>query len=94
MYGSDTSIDIIVYCDNRNLVDCIGSCTSLEDKRLLIDIAVLRDMVSHGEINDIKWVSTDKQLANCMTKQGASSCSLIHILNNKLKFDFDQAVFI
>ena len=94
IYGSDTSVNVVVYCDNRNLVDCIKSCTSIEDKRLLVDVSVLRDMVSHGEINDIKWVSTDKQLSNCMTKQGAPSYSLIHALNNKLKFDFDNAVFV
>ena len=53
IYGSDTSVNVVVYCDNRNLVDCIKSCTSIEDKRLLVDVSVLRDMVSHGEINDI-----------------------------------------
>ena len=61
---------------------------------MTIDVSVLRDMVSHGEIDNIKWVSTDKQLSNCMTKQGAPSYSLIHALNNKLKFDFDNAVFV
>ena len=87
-------IDILVYCDNRNLVDCVKTCTSVEDKRLLIDIAVLRDMVSCKEVSEVKWILTDKQLSNCLTKQGASTQSLVHVLNNDLKFDFDKVLFI
>ena len=92
--GSDMNIDIVIYCDNRNLVDCVKSSTSIEDKRLLIDIAVLRDMLSQKEISEIIWIPTDKQLSNCLTKQGASSQSLVHVLNNDLKFNFNDAIFV
>ena len=86
-------IDVLMYCDHRNLVDCIKTWTRVQDKRLLIDIAVLRDMVSRKEISEIKWIPTEKQLSNCMTKHGTSAQSLIYILNNKLKFNFGDAIF-
>ena len=91
--GSGLDVDILIYCDNRNIVDCVKTCTSIQDKRLLIDIAVLRDMLSRKEISEIIWIPTDKQLSNCLTKQGASAQSLIKILNNTLKFNFNEVTF-
>ena len=62
-----------VHCmvDNKSLYDTIYSSKSVEDKRLRIDIAVLRDMLSRGEIASVSWVSTKLQLADSLTKRGA-----------------------
>ena len=58
-----------------------------------IDACVLRDMIRNKEINDFRWVPTDMQLSNALTKQGASAYSLIELLNNKLRFDLSNLVF-
>ena len=42
------TINIYIYCDNENLVNAVHSSTNLEDKRLLIDICVLRGMLAQN----------------------------------------------
>ena len=48
----------------------------MEDRRLRIDIAVLRNMLERGEVEEVSWVDTSLQLADCLTKKGASSRQL------------------
>ena len=61
------------YVDNKSLVDALQSCKNVEDRRLRIDIAVLRDMLERREVEEVSWVNTSMQLADCLTKKGASS---------------------
>ena len=70
---SSTPIETCVLCDNRNLVNSVHSSTNLEDKRLLIDVSIIRDMLERKELTQFMWVPTEHQLANSLTKQGASS---------------------
>lgn len=90
---NSNSVDVVIYCDNRNLVDSVYSTTNIEDKRLLIDVCVLRDMVECGEIKQFTWVPTDLQVANCLTKQGAPTNNLVRILNEKLFIDITCGKF-
>ena len=80
------SVKTLVLCDNNNLVTAAHSTTNLEDKRLIIDISVLRDLLNRGELSEFRWVSTKLQIANSLTKAGACDKDLTQILNNKLKF--------
>ena len=82
-----------VFCDNNNLVKAVHSSTNLEDKRLVIDISVLRDLVQQRELTAFLWVETKCQLADTLTKRGASDKLLVDVLNKKLHFNFDSAYF-
>ena len=86
-------IRTMIYCDNKSLVNSVYSSTNVEDKRLRIDICVLRDMIANKEVSDVVWISKNLQIANCMTKNGASIYSLLFVLNNKLVFNFSNGVF-
>ena len=70
------------YVDNRSLVDALKSTTSVEDKSLRINIAVLRDMLQRKDIEDVMWVKAAHQLANALTKKGASSDDLLCALSS------------
>ena len=88
------SIDTCVYCDNQNLVKAVHSSTNLEDKRLIIDISILRDMLEQNELTHLKWVPTEHQLANSLTKQGASNKLLLSVFNdNNLRFHKNHGIF-
>ena len=65
------------YTDNRQLHDAVYSIKPIQDKRLRIDIAILREMILNGEVDRIDWVDTHYQLADCLTKYGASSEKLL-----------------
>ncbi len=86
-------IDTFVYCDNKNLVNAAHSSTNVEDKRLVIDVSMLRDFLEHKELTGFVWVPTEKQLANPLTKRGASDKQLLNVFNNCSKFCFSSVEF-
>lgn len=90
---SPGKIRISVLCDNRSLVDAVHSSTSVENKRLQIDVSILREMVEKGEIHQFRWIETKYQVANTLTKCGASSDYLLSILRCSLKYDFNNGIF-
>ena len=83
-----------IFCDNKNLVNSVHSSTNIEDKRLIVDISALRDFLQQQELSDFVWVPTERQLANALTKQGASDELLLKVFNDKMTFKFDSAVFV
>ena len=87
-------IKCLIYCDNKNLVNAVYSSTKVEDQRLQIDICVLRGMIDNGELSKFCWVPTKLQIANCLTKQGASVYDMLNILNKKLRFNFSDGTFM
>ena len=67
--------------DSKSLVDHLESTRVVDDSRIRVDIARLKEMIKLGEIS-VRWVSTDNQLADPMTKQGASATKLVEVLEN------------
>ena len=63
---------ISCYVDNKSLIDVLYSSKSVDHRRLRIDIAVLVGMLERGEIQRVSWVDSASQLADCLTKRGAS----------------------
>ena len=84
---------IHVYSDNKSLIESVHSSTSVDDKHLQINISVLRDMLKH-ELKELRWLPSDKNLADCLTKSGASHEYLIRVLRNDLTFDIKSGVFV
>lgn len=70
--SSCRALKIYCYVDNKSLVDALYSCRNIEDRRLRIDIAVLKDMLEKKEITEVSWIDKSQQLADCLTKKGAS----------------------
>ena len=50
---------------------------AVSDKRLKLDFAVLRDMLDKEEIEKVSWLDGSHQLADCLTKRGASTRKLL-----------------
>ena len=49
------------------------------DKRLRVDISSLREMHDKGEVN-FRWIEGDNQLADVLTKRGATKKKLLNVL--------------
>ena len=69
------------YTDNRSLTDTLVTKRVISDRRLRVDVARLREMVAEEEIR-VTWVKDKSQVADALTKRGASSVSLIEVLNS------------
>ena len=41
-------------------------------------------MVKTNVIQDVRWIQSTGQLANCLTKQGADRKSLVELLKNEI----------
>ena len=75
------------YVDNKSLVESLGSSKLVDDRRLRIDMAVLKDMISKKEISLVSWIPTMHQLANALTKRGASVAGLLSAVSGQLQLE-------
>ena len=64
------------YVDSKSLVDNIQLSKLLTEKRLRVDLAATRQSVERGVI----WVHGHDQIADRLTKAGASSAKLLEAL--------------
>ena len=62
-------------------MDALKSTHLVEDRRLRIDIGMLKQNLEY-EVRQVTWIPGDQQLANCMTKKGARGDSLLAILHS------------
>ena len=69
----------VIRTDNKSAYQAINSTTAVEEKRLRVDIAAIRECVRNNEVS-IEWVSKENQLADVLTKQGADSTKLMKVL--------------
>ena len=78
------NIKLPVYAkvDNRDLVEAIYSTKMVKDKRLRIELASIKEIIGDGLVEAVSWIETENQLADCMTKQGASGERLLSILRS------------
>ena len=70
-----------VYCftDNKSLVETVKSTKMHSNRKLRVDLSRLREMLCKKEIT-LSWVEGKFQLANCLTKKGASTDLLLETL--------------
>jgi len=62
--------------DSRSLYDAANTSTLITDRRLRVEISAIRELKERGELT-LVWTPSDKQLAEVLTKKGASSHKLL-----------------
>ena len=83
-----------VLSDNKSLVDNVHSTTAVENKRLQIDIGILREDIQQNNIQELRWVETGLNVANSLTKNGCSSTYLLDILRLRKRLDINTGAFV
>ena len=74
------------YIDSKQSYSAVTSTNVIEDKRALIDVCALRQMLEKGELKSVQWIRKEKQLADPLTKGTASSDLLIGVLSGEVDF--------
>ena len=69
-------IPVEAMTDCYSLYEAAHSSTSIDDRRLRIEMAILREGILKKEFK-LTWVSTDSQLADCLTKSGSNPRMLV-----------------
>ena len=77
--GEKENREIDLFTDNKSLYDSVNTSNLVSDKRLRVDISAVREMVVEDRVN-FKWISGKIQLADVLTKKGASKSRLIDVL--------------
>ena len=82
-FGSEKLVVLPLDCyiDSKLLHEALYSIRPVLDKRLRVGIGILHEMLEKKEINSVQWISSEEQLANCLTKRGASCDSLLNVLS-------------
>ena len=57
------------YIDSQSLYNAANSTTSLTDKTLRIDVAIIHEMLQNNEISKLVWVPSNSQLADCLQRR-------------------------
>ena len=72
--------EIKAIIDNKSCVESIKSTSQVDDKRLRIEIGELKELIHDKQVNEISWVPGSAQVADTLTKQGASGLMLLDII--------------
>ena len=80
---------ILAFVDNKNLVESIYSTSLVENKRLKIELGVIKETVKTKIVKSVSWWCIDSiQIANPLTKRGAQSNLLKTIMKpGKINID-------
>ena len=50
-----------------------------------VDVCIIREMIEKQEVKSVSQCDSSSQLADCLTKVGASSEKLLHVLKGESK---------
>ena len=56
------------------------STSLVEDMWLITDIAAIKEAIETGEVTEVQRVPSERMLANCLTKNGASGEELLEVM--------------
>ena len=84
---SEESIPILLITDNESMANAVRSTTSIEEKRLRVDISALREMIDRKEIEHVGLIPSEHQLADCLTKQGSKPDRLYAVIKQQMRFN-------
>ena len=71
-----TQLPLICVLDCKSLYEALHSSKSVSEKRLRIEMSSIKELIDNGQIIEVRWSVSGKQLADCLTKRGASSTVL------------------
>ena len=64
-----SAVPMVIYTDSRSLYNNLVSLNITTEKKLLIDLYLLRQAYKRREITKIRWIATEQNPANALTKE-------------------------
>jgi len=74
---------IKAFTDNQSLFDAVHTTHLIADRQLRVHMSSIREMQNNNEI-ELAWISKDDQMADVLTKKGASQMQLMQALQDGL----------
>ena len=67
--------------DSRSLYDHVHLKGSFKEKRLVVELNALKEALGNGQLTNLEWVKTEKQLADGLSKH-TTALSMLKTLNS------------
>ena len=75
------AIPVVCHTNSKTMYLAVKSSKQIADKRLNIDLATIKEKCENKEIENITWISKEKQIADSLTEKGASCEKLIQAIS-------------
>ena len=82
LLGDELHIPLHLFTDCKNLHNAVHTSALVDDQRMRLDIARLKESVERGEVSQLHLTTSENMLADVLTKKGASGVGLLNILRN------------
>jgi hypothetical protein len=69
--AGEIRIPVVICTDSFSLYDCLTKLSTTAEKRLMIDIMSIRQSYERREVDEFKWIDSDSNPADAMTKHTA-----------------------
>ena len=76
---SPKQISVRALTDSKSLWESIHNTRQCEEKLLRNSVASIKELIDLKMVEDVDWVSTAKQLADCLTKKGKNAKWSLHV---------------
>ena len=77
---SNDKVVITCVSDHKGLVESLYSTKLVEDRRLRLDVAIMKEYMEKKNIQRVFRCASSEQLADCLTKKGADGRKLVSVL--------------
>lgn len=85
-------IPLKIYTDSWTLYDCMTNINRIKERRLLIDLCMLRESYERRKINEVVWIPTQKNNTDAFTK--SAPCAALSKLMSTNRLDITPNVRI
>ncbi len=70
-------ISLILVTDSKSLYDCLVKLDITIEKRLMMNVMILRQSYERRKITEVRWISDDHNFADSMIKSGSKTFSAL-----------------
>ena len=76
----EKGIKIVIKTDCKSLEEALKSANGVKSRMVRIELASIKNRIDEGIIENIGWVNSKDQIADCLTKKNVSFENLMNVL--------------
>ena len=76
------TLPVVMKTDCKSLHDALLSTKDVQEKRFRVEMNAIKEQIRERQNWSVDWLRTDDQLADCLTKKGASCNKLMAVLES------------
>ena len=85
-------VPTVICTDSRSLYECLVKLGTTTEKRLMIDIMLLRESYKRHEISEIRWIDGKDNPADVLTKQNPNAALANLVTHNRATIQVEAFV--